>query len=930
MRRIFTLIVLVYLILLTSGIANLAFGASQVAEYLCEFGIVFYRQGRYDDALAEFKKVLLLEPENETAKEYMNSIFQQETPTVVAKAKSTPPTITSKKIVPQETVKQRLVEQEKKVFSRQEAIENAFRGLQKEQKLEEGFREKEARYKVAGIKISGESQIRLGVDTRDTIWKRANWDLNEKNWRIMSGAAFDRHENTFDPRVYDRLRVNLDTDNESGLGFHSNITVDPWSFTGKSSKFTITGTGGDSAELELKYWSNTGYTINESIDTLKNGDSFTLPEIKVTGGETSGPVTRTSAYNNTFTIPQVKIYRDFQPVRELWFDYKEDNLKLRVYPIAYENQALTFDDPLKLSNNRIWWEDSPWLRSWKHGNFNSGASPVDFTKGYWDNTLSFFTKDSEGQRLTSLRGFSFEFNPQEETSLVTSIATPKHLWQEYSNVDNFISATRLKHSITEDLNLGLTATTRFGYNLDNHNKLDARNLVLGTDMGYEIVDGIMANFEVAYSRSKYDITDPIYQTESRGNAYYFSLLGRFPRQSIMDTEHGYDGIQPEKEENSFTKFRFFVSRMDENFDEPLSSYVETRDDESWSRHIHFRKPFKYYYQGENQLLSWDDIKNYAIGNGIDNGRSVIGFRLESLLCDKKIDNLFDVRNVHDSDHKFVENVAREELSWDINDKLTTKLLGIYHRLPKTKAGFDPFVFDPRTGRYFTNTSIEDGKDPSVTTGSLGLEYEFFDWLALNGIWEYTNDISLAYDNFPRGTFNTASRSFISFSEEDNRYRDILASLYNQGFFPTPYYLFYNIFKTGLRFNPMEDLDIYLDYTCNPYKKAGQVDDNMNHVGLEVSYSPTPKWGLFFKYTYSRWQDLDKLQQGITEAFGHYNLFTELVFRKSADEDITFQYGEASRNPYMGGVLDIGWDPYGGSLRTIDTQHILRLYYRRRF
>jgi hypothetical protein len=105
---------------------------------------------------------------------------------------------------------------------------------------------------------------------------------------------------------------------------------------------------------------------------------------------------------------------------------------------------------------------------------------------------------------------------------------------------------------------------------------------------------------------------------------------------------------------------------------------------------------------------------------------------------------------------------------------------------------------------------------------------------------------------------------------------------------------------------------------------------MNHVGLEIGYRPMPKLSLFFKYNYSRWQDLDDVAVGVEKVTGHHNFFTELIYRISQDEDFSFQYGEASRDPYMGEVLDVGWDPYGGALRTIDTQHIFRLYYRRRF
>ena len=105
------------------------------------------------------------------------------------------------------------------------------------------------------------------------------------------------------------------------------------------------------------------------------------------------------------------------------------------------------------------------------------------------------------------------------------------------------------------------------------------------------------------------------------------------------------------------------------------------------------------------------------------------------------------------------------------------------------------------------------------------------------------------------------------------------------------------------------MDIYLDYTCNNYRKAGQVDDNMNHVGIELAYTPMPKFSMFLKYTYSRWQDLQSIAQGIEKTIGHHNAFAEFIYRLSADEDFTFQYGEASRDPYMGSVLDIVWDPY---------------------
>jgi tetratricopeptide (TPR) repeat protein len=906
-----------------------SFAATQASAYLCDIGVACYELGKYEEALSEFNKVLLIEPENKTAQEYINRIFQDENQALISSqfaAEGSPrqPRQTATSYGPDSS------------SDREQAIEDSFdriagdppAPLKSQPKVTADEKEKKANYKVGPIDITGEIQLRGGVTPKDAIWKLANWDLNEKNWRVLSVNAYNERENTFDRRIYDRLRVNLDSDNTEGFGMHSIMVVDPWSFTGKTDKVTIPGLGGDAAEIQLKYWSNTRYTLNENVWTLMNGDSFNLPEIKVYDNNTTIPITVTSAFGNTFSIPKLKIHREFQPVRQLAFDYKADAFKVEVFPFAYENKAVTFDDPLKLSNNRIWWENSPWVNGWTHGMYNPG--PGDFTQGFWDMNTAFFARDSEGQRLSSLRGMTLNFNPGEKTSFVSSVAAPRNPWQDIAEVDNIIFANRAKHFLLDNLRIGAIYTSRFGFNIDRDYQTDARNYVAGTDINYEFIDGLMASAEFASSKSYNDISNAQYKTESTGNSYYVSLMGRFPRESIINTEHGYDGIKADKEERFFNKFRVFATRMDAGFQQPLSDYTETRDDEFWGRHLHFRRPFKYYYQGEGAMLTWDDIKNFAIGNGIDYGRSVFGLRVESSLWDNKIENLLDVRNVHNSqNNKFIENVVHDELTWQVTDKLTAKALGIYQKMPKTKGGFDPFVFNPQNGVYDTNAYIKDGEDTSLKTGSFGMEYDFFDWLGLNGTWEYTNDVSLGYDEFPRGVFNGANRSLLTQSY-GNTYRDNLAFLYNQDYFPAPPYPYYNIFKSGLRLSPMKNMDLYLDYTRNSYAKAGQINDNMNHVGFELAYTPISKISIFLRYTYSRWQDLDRLAAGYTNMIGHHNFFTEFIYRISQDQDFTLQYGEASRDPYMGGVLDIGWDPYGGSLSTIDTRHIVRAYYSKRF
>ncbi len=47
------------------------------SRYLCELGISSYRSGRLQEALSEFNKVLIVEPENQTAQKYSRKILKK-------------------------------------------------------------------------------------------------------------------------------------------------------------------------------------------------------------------------------------------------------------------------------------------------------------------------------------------------------------------------------------------------------------------------------------------------------------------------------------------------------------------------------------------------------------------------------------------------------------------------------------------------------------------------------------------------------------------------------------------------------------------------------------------------------------------------------------------------------------------------------------
>ncbi|MDD2654172.1 MAG: hypothetical protein PHI86_03605, partial [Candidatus Omnitrophica bacterium] len=773
------------------------------------------------------------------------------------------------------------------------------------------------------VKVSGEVVASLGFTPSDTYWKRANADLNEKNWRILSTDAMNNKYNSYDPSIYDRVRVNAEGKLDDSLSFYSNVTMDPWSFIGKSDKFTVRGATGDEAEVQLKYWSNTGYTVNETIYTNTEGDSFNLPELKVINSETDIASIR-SLWGNTFTIPSQKIHRELWPIREFWLDYVPDNeFKFRFFPVAYENQALTTDDPIGLSNHHIWWEESPWLSRWKPGNLNTGTTPVDFTKGKWDDSLAFFTKDSDGTRLTSLRGFAASWIPTDSTELSATLAAPKELWQDYESFDTLALATRLKHLVTDNFRLGGTYTLHSGLNEES---FDAVNNVFGADTAFSPAPSFKLATELASSFSDQDSSSS-YKTRKRGNAYYLSLIASSPRDNILDLK--YEEIKPDNED-IFFKSRLLLARMDDSFDPSLSNFRETRDDTFWSRHLHFRKPMEFskFY---TPSMSYYDIEPFRLGDGVDSGRNVIGLRTEVSLLDKRLQGLGDIRNVYSTEHKYIETVARTEWDYQIDPKWKAKTLFLNHDLPKTKGGKDPFIFDPATDTFYNNSIIPDGEDPSLRTGSLGLEYTPNDFWSIYGIYEYTNDITLGTDNFPRGAFNGASMTtyeeLTTFEEAGKIFRGSYPFLYNQGFFPVPPYPYYDIYKLGLSLRPRKDVELLFTGTRNVFEHAGPIDDNMNHVGFELSYVPTEKLGFYFKYTLSFWNDMFKIAKDSDVEYGkHHNIFTEIHYMIDKDGQLAIQYG-------VGGVTPVNftsYDPFGGSLQTVDTQHILRLYYRRVF
>ncbi|MDI6758690.1 MAG: hypothetical protein QMD94_03345, partial [Candidatus Omnitrophota bacterium] len=391
----------------------------------------------------------------------------------------------------------------------------------------------------------------------------------------------------------------------------------------------------------------------------------------------------------------------------------------------------------------------------------------------------------------------------------------------------------------------------------------------------------------------------------------------------FDTE--YDGVAAKLGYDYFStrnkgiyELELTAAHMNSKFYPGLSNYRYTRRDEpTFSRHIYFAEIAK-----RDQALIW--------GDGMDRGRNVIGFKLGLKTLDEKLDTDIKYRNVHKDTGKYMESVLRSESIYKINSRLTSKLLTYYQHLPRTHANRDPLIYAKTMYSltdYFSeedihpeNSSIIDGKDPSVGAFGLGAKYNLIENLvSIEGIYERTNDPS----DFPRGLLNDV---YVTTETQDGIvYDKVVPFLYDQKFFDLPPYHYYNIARTKFIYTPAKEWEFILSYTYNENRHATGIDDNINHAGIETTYKPTDKLTFWLKYTYAKLIDLYKQNKYQHTGFyeGHHNFFLGSEYEFNKDEAFTFLYGEfmGYNNPYE----QANW-----TLSALDTQHIFRLFYRRKF
>jgi len=761
---------------------------------------------------------------------------------------------------------------------------------------------------IAPNKVTGEYRIALGFTNDDVIWKDANADYHnmpgDTSWRYIFGQ--NRH-NTYDKGIYSRLKINVENYITDTLSSYNEIVIDPWTFVGKNRVY-VPGSGGDNVQMDLKYWSNVSKTINETYRT-ENGDIVNVQEIKVHDGKTSPErFTGLSDWgSNRFSISEMDINRQYVPVRKSWIEYKDEPYHAKAFFMSSQDEALTSDDPMRLSNNKVWWEESPWLDRYEPSRvFNRAgvSAPAEFNrtreplkKGQWVRNLSFVARDSDDQRLTFLRGVSLDANFDSGTSVNIVAASPRNLWDRYEQGSSVPAAVRIKQSpVAGNLSLGALYTSKTGM---RHNSIEAMNNLLALDGAYLISPNIELLAEGAVSFM--DVEEAIgYENEYKG---YAGMVG-FKNQGSLPITGG-----------STDRYELDASfaHMDDTFFPGLSNYRFTRKEFEFAKHIYFDD-----MNPENEAIK--------MGDGMDVARNAFKVTAKGELPDNNIDARFDFRTVHSDDWDFIEHAYRLEGKYQPTSKLTLKGLGYYLYLPKTVNGIDPLINAKNSYTAFTdyfayedvwleNSIIEAGSDPSIGAFSGGLKYDFTNYFSGSGIFEFTNDPK----DWPRGLLNNV---YVTDEYRDGVIWDqIVPFLYDQSVFGVPPYTYYGIYKARFEYFPFDPLKIVLNYVYNENKYAMAIDENSTHQGIEIEYKLTNRMTLGLLYQYTRQNDIYKefvLRTG-DEYVGHHNIFASLDYDLNENQHLTVMFGE-----FVGGSY--AYPEEHSSLAALDTQHIVRVAY----
>jgi len=613
----------------------------------------------------------------------------------------------------------------------------------------------------------------------------SNSDLQDRDFHYLFG---ERLNNTFDPAIYSQYRVDIAADLDKHTTFFTQLVADPWSYVGKTSETIIRDrVPSDTAQFFQKYLGPNNSTVSQIVRTPSR-DKIIIPDLEAHGGKTQNFSTRgflfSGGFQREFTAPTQDITYEFRPVRKMWVDYDLDEWHVRVFPLADQNQAMTTDDPLHLSNNKDFWQHSAWLDEWRPIQiFDDFFAGTAIRRGRYDIADAFIAKDSSGNYVTLLRGVAAEAD-FDRTYVGAMVASRYGLWDEYQDFNNIPGVFRIKHQLTPDLMVGGLYTFRVG--LVEHDP-DAYNQVFSFDTKYMFNETDHIYGQWAFSRNDIDRLSS-FQSSHEGDAFRVGFL-----KDVTDPR------------GAVTEFRGDFAWMDTKFQPTLSKYLSTRDDEFWGNFITFANiP--------------DDVEPFKIGTGLDRGRYVSRFAIETHAPNVGIDHLLDVRHVRDTDSdSFIENVLRSEFDWRFAPQWLLKTFYRWHQLPDTQTDVEPFLasisagipaFQPQVfsrqdedpelkGIRLKNFDIDEGLDPSRQTWGVGLQHELNHQWTLEGSYSRSNDIQ----DFPRGIQNAEFlESVLADSEDPNIKLDrVQPFLFGQYAYGLPPYNYFSIVKERITY-----------------------------------------------------------------------------------------------------------------------------------
>ncbi|MDD5347842.1 MAG: hypothetical protein PHT59_04435 [Candidatus Omnitrophica bacterium] len=185
MKKCLVITMLVTALSWTGQTARLCNAQSQAVNYLVETGITYYNNGAYNDALHEFKKVILVDPQNPVALEYLRKISGEhptvEAPLPVRYAQPVSTQATSRELIIARTLDN--LEQPKKEKQQQFYVYTPAYGpvFAPPAPVEQLYAPVEEPAGTGPFFVSGEVQASFGYEDDELIGKRANFDLNEKN-----------------------------------------------------------------------------------------------------------------------------------------------------------------------------------------------------------------------------------------------------------------------------------------------------------------------------------------------------------------------------------------------------------------------------------------------------------------------------------------------------------------------------------------------------------------------------------------------------------------------------------------------------------------------------------------------------------------------------------------------------------------------------